>query len=235
MNETAITTMNASAQLAICKPDGSDYSVSCGIGTASLKRDVDFGVVPGTKSPSLYKSGAEKICMAYGLLQQFDIESKIENPEKPLFYYLVRCRLVKVVNGIEYVFSSGYGSGNTSEKRNGRSSPFDAANATLKMAEKRALVDAALHISGLSDAFTQDMENETFMQKADLIVKETPESPITAQQIKRLFAVAGDVGLTQAEAKKVLADMGYASTKAVLQKDYNAVIDSIQQKGKTNG
>ena len=32
-----------------------------------LERDVDFGVIPGTKSPSLLKAGAEKICMAYGL------------------------------------------------------------------------------------------------------------------------------------------------------------------------
>jgi len=77
--------------------------------------------------------------MGYGLLQQFEIESKIEDPKTPLFYYMVKCKLVKVVNGIEYVFSSGYGSSNTNEKRNGRSSAFDSANATLKMAEKRAL------------------------------------------------------------------------------------------------
>ena len=29
-----------------------------------LKRDVDFGVIPKTKRPTLFKSGAERICQA---------------------------------------------------------------------------------------------------------------------------------------------------------------------------
>ena len=154
-------------QMAIAKTSGTGYKIESPLTghTVKLERDVDFGVVPGTKSPSLYKSGAEKVAMAYGLMQRFTVESAMEviDPE-PFFYYRVRCDLVKVANnGVEYIFCSGEGSANTREKRNGRNDAYNSANSTLKMAQKRALVQAALAVSGLSSMFTQDMENETFM------------------------------------------------------------------------
>ena len=37
----------------------------------TLKRNTDFGVIPGTKQPSLFKAGAQKIANAFGLLQRF--------------------------------------------------------------------------------------------------------------------------------------------------------------------
>lgn len=230
MSETALTTINATASIAIAKPHGKHYDILCAGVPTQLKRDVDFGVIPKTKTPSLYKSGAEKICMAYGLLQHYEIESKIEqfDGKAPFFYYLVKCSLIKIHNGTEYVFTSAYGSANTAEKRNGFNSPADAANGTIKMAQKRALVAAALSISGLSDAFTQDMENETFMQNAKVLVdSDNPDSPVTAQQIKRLYALGADAGLNAAEVKQKLAAQGITSTKQILQKDYNAVCDLI--------
>ena len=86
--------------------------------------------------------------MVYGLMQRYSIESKIEKQDdkSPFFFYTVKCELVKVANGIEYIFTSGFGSANTSEKRNGFNSAYDAANGTLKMAIKRSLVSAALCI-----------------------------------------------------------------------------------------
>jgi len=238
MNEevAALAPYTAEAQIAVVQPKGKNYLINCGgFGQQTLKRDVDFGVIPKTKKPSLYKSGAEKVAMGYGLLQHYTIESKIEQVGKePMFYYLVRCDLVKVYNGTEYVWTSAYGSANTGEKRNGFNSPYDAANGTLKMAQKRALVAAALSISGLSDAFTQDMENEDFMQNAqNLIDTDKPDSPVSTAQIKRLYAVGGEAGLTAAEVKQILAAQGYTSTKQIKQKDYDAVIDLIKQKGES--
>ena len=196
--------------------------------TAELKRDVDFGVIPKTKQPTLYKAGAEKIAMAYGLMQTFTIESKVENisDKDALFYYLVRCDLKKVAqNGQEYIFSTGYGSANTREKRNGFNGPFDAANSAVKMAEKRALVDAVLHVSGLSSMFSQDMENEGFTEKgyADIAATTDENSRITAKQVKRLFAIAADNGLNANEAKTKLAAAGYTKATDVTQKDYDKV------------
>ena len=235
MNEE-LTVYEASPAVATQK--GKNYLINCCGNIAALKRDVDFGVIPKTKKPSLYKSGAEKVAMAYGLFQHYAIESRIENadPKSPLFYYCVKCSLVKLVSGQEYVFTSGYGSANTSEKRNGFNSAFDAANGTLKMAQKRALVAAALSISGMSDAFSQDMENEDFMEKGkDLLKTDDPDSQITTAQIRRLYAIGGENGLTTQEVKDKLAVMGFTSTKQITQKDYGRVCDAVEGKEQSNG
>lgn len=220
------------AEKAIAKPSGTGYLVSIGLSDpVKLKRDVDFGVIPKTKKPTLYKSGAEKIALGYGMFQRYDIESKIETAgaEAPMFYYVVKCSLVKLIDGKEYVFTTGYGSSNTNEKRNGFNSAWDSANGTLKMAQKRALTSAAISISGLSDMFTQDMENEDFMANSkDILKEDSPDSKITAKQIKRIFAIAAGAGLNPEQAKRRLAAMGFASTKDVTQEKYNEVCEALE-------
>lgn len=219
------------AERAIATPHGKNYEVVLnGHNVTSLKRDVDFGVIPKTKQPTLFKSGAEKIVMGYGLLQHYDLTEKVYGTaDNPIFKYVCKCSLVKVADGAEYVFTTGYGTANTAEKRNGFNGVWDADNSAAKMAQKRALVSAAISVSGLSDAFTQDMENETFMAKAsDLIDTDKPEMPVTTAQIKRLYAIGGDNGLTATEVKTKLAAMGYTHTKDIKQKDYNAVCDALK-------
>lgn len=191
-----------------------------------LKRDVDFGVIPKTKSPSLYKSGAEKVCLAFGLMKRFTVENAIEQGGKePFFFYRVRCDLIKVAqDGTEYIFSNGHGSANTGEKRNGLNGAYDAANSSLKMAEKRSLVAAAISLANISDLFSQDMENESFMTQAnDLTETMKPESKLTSKQITRLFAIGSDAGLTAKEVKDKIVAAGFSSTKDIKQKDYEAV------------
>ena len=230
-NEVAVY----SAELAVAKTSGDGYIVTAPTGVKQkLERDVDFGVIPGTKSPTLLKAGAEKICMAYGLFPHYTIESKEENwtSERPFAYYLVRCDLVKVAtNGQEYVFTAGYGSSNTNEKRNGRNSAWDSANSTIKMAQKRALVSAALSISGLSSMFTQDMENETFMNSnySALAQTQDPNAGLTKQQTKRIFALAGNIGLNAKETKERIKEAGFASMNDITQKDYEKVCSLFEQ------
>lgn len=202
-----------------------------------LKRDVDFGVIKGTKKPSLYKAGAEKIAFAYGLMQRYIIESKIEEiyDKDAVFYYLVRCDLVKMLpTGQEIIFTSSYGSANTREKRNGLNGPFDAANSALKMAQKRALVGAAISICGGSDLFTQDIEDETFVSKNFDEMKKAAddEATITAKQLQRLYAIGGSVGKSKAEVMQALAVKGYTSTKDIKQKDYDELCAIV---GKDDG
>lgn len=200
-----------------------------------LKRGVDFGVIPRTKQPSLFKSGAEKICQAFGLLVRYRIQSSIEQFEPtPFFFYNVECQLIKInpMDGKEYVFATSFGSANTSEKRNGFNGACDAANSTLKMAQKRALVGAAITIGGISDMFTQDMDNENFMNGAQEIYDSTdPDSPISAKQTKRIFALAADNGLNAEQAKQKLIAMGFESTKSVTQKDYDKVCEAFSKGG----
>lgn len=227
-------------QKAVAVAHRGNYLVNIGNRDLELKRGVDFDN-PDTRNgkkafnqPILLKAGAEKLAFGFGLCQRYTIESKIEQHDEngTFFYYLVRCDLVKPSEYGDVVIANSYGSANTGEKRNGFNSAFDAANSTLKMAQKRALVGAALSISGLSDLFTQDIENETFMQNADTIVKETPDSPVTTKQIRRLYAIASERGMNQQQAKQKLAAMGYTSTKDIKQKDYDAVCDALAKEEK---
>lgn len=219
------------AEQAIAKTSGTGYKVKTPMGgEVTLKRDVDFGVIPGTKSPSLYKSGAEKVCMAYGLLQHYTTESKIEqfSDKGCFFYYLVKCELVKIANdGREYVFATGYGSANTAEKRNGRNTGPDAINSSVKMAQKRSLVSAALSISGLSDMFTQDIEDERFMQSASKTML-GPNDPLTREQLVRLFSIAGNNGYTKEQVRQKVNEYGIKSTKDITQKEYDAICNLFE-------
>ena len=233
MENQELTIYEAARALAV--PHRGNYLVTMGKREVELKRGVDFDN-PETKNgkkafsqPILLKAGAEKLAFGAGLCQRYTIESKIEEPngENGYYYYLVRCDLVRPSEWGEVVISNSYGSANTAEKRNGFNSPADAANGTLKMAQKRALVGAALAISGLSDLFTQDIENEAFMQSAAAITKEKPDDPVTTKQIRRLYAIAAEHGMNQAQAKRRLAVLGYTSTKDIKQKDYDSVCDAL--------
>lgn len=220
------------AKQALATTKGKNYTVSAPAGQSiTLRRDIDFAVIPKTKQPSLLKAGAEAICMAYGLMQRYEIESKIEtfDSEAPFFYYTIKCSLVKLSqDGKEYVFTTGYGSANTNEKRNGFNSAYDSANGTLKMAVKRSLVSAALSVSGLSAMFSMDMENEAFMAGTKtLIDTDDPDSIISTQQIRRLYAIGSENGLTAQEVKDKIAVLGFTSTKQIAQKDYNRICDAL--------
>lgn len=143
----------------------------------SLVEDLDYGVAfKGAEKPSLYKSGAEKIIMILGLRSSFSIEEKIEDHEKGYFFYSIKCQLIK--NG--EIITEGLGSCNSKEgryilkeKKNFKTGEiyytptteeqktyaFTMANTILKMAKKRAMVDAVLIFACLSNIFTQDLED----------------------------------------------------------------------------
>lgn len=224
---------------AAVRPRGQNYLVNAeaGLPPVQLKRGTDFGVIPGTKKPSLFKAGAEKIATNYGLCQRYSIEDKAQSfdGKAPFFYFLIRCDLVKIIDGREYVIVSAFGSANTNEKRNGFNAAWDAANSAVKMAQKRALVGAVLALCSGSSMFDQDMEDETFMKNAEAITRTNPDDPVSRQQITRLYAIAGEAGLTSAEAKQKIIAMGYASTKDIKQKDYDAVIEALKEAANNGG
>ncbi|MGB9179486.1 MAG: hypothetical protein WCB68_09615 [Pyrinomonadaceae bacterium] len=64
-----------------------------------LRRDVDYGVIPGTEKLTLLKPGAEKLTTFFGLSTRFRLIERIEDwtgldhNGEPFFYYLYRCRL----------------------------------------------------------------------------------------------------------------------------------------------
>lgn len=193
-----------------------------------LDRDVDFGVIPGTKSPSLLKPGAEKIVWNYGLETRYELEKAIEDYEAGFFFYRFRCELWK--SGIH--ITDGYGSSNSRERKNGSASGFDVANTALKIAKKRALVDAAILVGQLSGMFTQDIENEVFTSRAGAYTIKDPNAKITAAQRTYFYAVASRNGYTKTEAKEFLANHGYKSAADIVAGDFDNMCEELRA-GKT--
>ena len=237
MNELTLYSYDAVPMAVERKPRTGDYTISVFGGPPStLRRGVDFGMIrrkdgsAQTKHPTLFKSGAEKVAVAYGLCQRYHLESKVEDHSEGFFFYCVRCDLVKIVDGQEYTITSSYGSANTREGRNGRQSPYDGANSALKMAQKRALVSAALSLGCMSDSFTQDIESDT--EEAGVYFNsQNPDAPITAAQGKFFYAAAGRHGLTKADAKALLRRHGCASAKDIRGKDFDAILADLDGGG----
>lgn len=233
MNDIQLYT-NEAAALAI-KKDRGNYIINTAGGTAhKLVRDVDFGTIrkkngdATTKTPTLFKSGAEKVAVAYGLCQRYTTETAIEDYENGFFYFRVRCDLVKIVNGVEYIITSSGGSANTREGRTGSQSCYDGANSALKMAQKRALVSAALSLGCISDMFTQDIESDT----SDASVYYPPKDPnakVTQAQITFFYSVAARHGLSKTDAKKFLAEHGYNSAKEIVSGKFDDLINDLDK------
>lgn len=160
---------------------------------ATMVSGHDYGVIPGTRKPTLLKPGAEKIAKLLGLADEYEIIDKAEEWDKPFFRYLIKCRLMSIAHRV--IVSEGLGECNSMEskyrwrwvfqselpsdidksklvQRTIRTKRGDAkqyrldnddiysqVNTVLKMAKKRALVDASLSAGRLSDVFTQDIED----------------------------------------------------------------------------
>ena len=66
-----------------------------------LRKDVDYGVIPGTEKRTLLKPGTEKLTTFFGLSTRFELLERIEDwtgdrhGGEPFFYYLYRCRLFR--------------------------------------------------------------------------------------------------------------------------------------------
>ena len=172
----------------------------------TLKKGHDFGEVPGTSKPTLLKPGGEKICMLFGLNPEYEFLQTTEDYDKEFFSYNIRCTLFR--NG--QPVAQGVGSCNSKEKKYrfinvdeipdnyiGQSEQItdkygrtkykinnpdicSLVNTILKMAKKRAFIDAVLQVASLSEVFTQDVED-----MGDFIQQEQ-DATLTIEQAKNL-------------------------------------------------
>ncbi len=84
-----------------------------------LKKDTDYGTIPGTSKPTLLKPGAEKLSSFFGLSTQFAIIEKEEDwmgerhGGEPFFNYWYKCTMTR--NG--KIVAEGEGSCNSFEKK----------------------------------------------------------------------------------------------------------------------
>lgn len=170
-----------------------------------MRQGHDFGIIPGTPKPTLLKPGAEKINMLMGLTNAYEILDSTRDWQSGFFQYQIKCSLMK--NGV--VITEGLGACNTRERKYAKLDPYDFDNTVLKMAKKRALIDATLHVASLSDIFTQDIEDLDLQGERVSQTRKTytdTSGTITQAQAKRMFAISkgnGDL------VKAVMTETGY--------------------------
>ena len=190
----------------------------------TLHQGHDFGIIPGTGKPTLLKPGAEKILMMMGLRSEFEIVDSTRDFEKGFFQYQVRCKLLRG----NTVITEGLGACNTREKKYMKMDPYTMDNTVLKMAKKRALVDAALLVASLSDVFTQDLED------IDLIGQQTggrryytdQDGTISKAQAKRMFAISkGNADIV----RQVLQEYGYKRSEEVKKTEYDGICSKVEE------
>ena len=147
---------------------------------------VDYGSLPNTDKRCLFKSGAEKLCDIFGFSKKVEIVSRVEDFEKGIFHYEVKAILINKRSGM--VEAEGIGSCNNMEKKYKSQDAYSLVNTILKMAKKRAFVDAVLSATRSSDIFTQDVEDESSPDSVRTRASKT--KPTREQGIEKLEMVS---------------------------------------------
>lgn len=156
---------------------------------AVMKKETHYGVIPGTKKPTLYKAGAEVLCATFRIADRYEVEDLTVDG---MARFRVRCIGTHQTSGI--VLGEGMGEcssheekykwraaicqeefdgtpdnlrrmkyskyqGKVEKKQQVRTESADQANTILKMACKRAKIAMTLNATAASDCFTQDVED----------------------------------------------------------------------------
>ncbi len=181
----------------------------------------DYGKVPYGDKPTLFKSGAEKIQIFLGLIARAETVNRIEDYNAGFFSYEAKVYLIDY-NGV--VRAEGVGICNTREWKYIKSSGYAVMNTVLKMAKKRALVDAVLNVAALSARFTQDMEDgmrpepDAAVQKPDTARREPDaakaEKPAEAKQ-ERTKPKGRRASKKQMEKLELLMQQSHSSASAL--------------------
>lgn len=208
---------------------------------------IDYGVIPGAKA-CLFKPGGEKVQMFMGLTPQYKLLNRTFIPNQPkqdkVWNENNRRYEIKetVRNYYAWEFScelyhgnikvaEGCGTANTEEEKYVRQyttkTSDGLANTVMKIAKKRSFMDAILAVSGLSDMFTQDLEDSEEVRKMK-VDKNNTSKLITRAQIKTVFANLGALGLIKSDLDKLVNEMGYTSLKEVPSKEVNALLIKIK-------
>jgi hypothetical protein len=199
----------------------------------------DYGVIPGTKKKTLLKSGSDKLAELYGLYDEYVIISSVENWEKGLFDYTLKCVLKSrrddsmvgagvgscssfeskyrwrdmkrscpqcgkqtIIKGQEK-FGGGWICWRKEGKSDGCGAKFgdsdksiteqtvgrvenpdiiDSKNTVLKMAKKRAKIDAVIGVTRSSGIFTQDMDDIPMPPAKPPVERTTEEIPLKPKE-----------------------------------------------------
>ena len=126
-----------------------------------LKAGRDYDWLPNTTKPTLLKSGAEILAGVFGFRTTAKVINRIESYDKQFVLYEV---CVSVVDKDGNIVAEGLGSCNSRERKYLKSDFATILNTVLKIAKKRAYVDAVLTATHASKVFTQDIEDIVNLQ-----------------------------------------------------------------------
>ena len=134
------------------------------------KYSCSYAKHPGHFSkPSLFKPGSEKFVSLFHFRPTFERDDDTwEMAGKPAGLFCYKCNLI-APNGA--IVGEGRGTARVGEKQG------QTENNVVKIAEKRAQIDAVLRTGGLSDFFTQDIEDMNLDQD-----QEKPRQPVDRPQ-----------------------------------------------------
>lgn len=123
-----------------------------------LEPETDYGVIPGTgNKPTLLKAGAEMLILAAGLaFNQKRVDDEDAREHRGVTY---RCEVTQRGHDAVMAVCEGYAGYDESQfnYRYGKRAPW---NTIIKMAQKRALVGAALNAVAGSGLFVADKDDD---------------------------------------------------------------------------
>ena len=177
--------------------------------------NVDYGLIPNCQKPSLFKSGAEKLTDIFGFSKKFEITNRVEDWDKIIFHYEVKSILINKRTGL--IEAEGLGCCNNRERKYKNQDGFSNINTILKMAKKRALIDAVLSATRSSGIFTQDLEDGYEQSTSELSTQSTiktqinnlthpSDKPVTKAQQNKIISIITQRKLPIHEMKTIMND-----------------------------
>lgn len=174
---------------------------------AVMKDGVHYGIIPGTAKPTLYKAGSEKILSTFRIAiepEVLDLSTFDEARYRVTARAVSQGSSIALGSGVGECSSSEekyrwraavceQEYDETPEDRRRavwkkgtppyqvkqvRTNPADVANTVLKMAKKRAQIDATLTVTAASDVFAQDLEDLPAEIRAEVVGEEAPAKPV---------------------------------------------------------
>jgi hypothetical protein len=212
-----------------------------------LEEGKDYGKIPGTDKPTLYKPGAEKLMLTFSFAAarpsiedlstsdeiRYRVAVPIEGPECRTLAVGIgeassneeKYRWRKPVCDEEYAETPDHlrrekwfrGSSGPYKGKQIRTSPADLANTVLKMAHKRGFIHGTLLATGASSVFNQDLEDFSKELRDALVETDETAVPTAAKKPVQRASESG---------KKPVADSN------VLVTDPRRVVDVREAKDK---
>ena len=201
-----------------------------------MKEGTHYGTIPGTPKPSLWKAGAEVLCMTFRLAPMLDSQVVMDDLDSEWPYTATK-RDGSIVQGTSIgffeveatctihgpqgdVLSRCSARCNNREAKYRALSLFEIRNTILKMAEKRAFVSAVLMATGASDIFTQDLEDLPELVETRIQTKlEKPQPPtqetLSPKREAWLIRAAQEANLSDDAVERCLAYLRSSESRVV--------------------